>query len=184
VCTGLSGEPTGNGQLRPMVDCGKQRTVHNVEVRSQNCKVRTHRTISGVPPDCPVPQEDKGLQWSTSPNPNGRLTWHALDSEQCSVRCTTRLSGVPIDSNSWNSGWGYKYPQPPPFKPSKPPTLLIQYKSKGKHSKDTIKSFNPLQAPKSTQLLSDLREDHLCFFYCSCCLDFSLLLTLILLSAL
>jgi hypothetical protein len=55
-------------------------------------------------------------------------------------------------------------PQPPPFKPSKPPALLIQYKSKGKHSKDTIKACNPLQAPKSTQLLRYLREDHLCSF--------------------
>jgi hypothetical protein len=125
-----------------------------------------------------MPQEDKGLQRSTALNTNGLLTWHTPDNEQCHVRCTTGLSGVPIDSNGWNSGWGYKYPQPPPFKPSKPPILLIQYKSKGKHSKDTIKAFNPLQAPKSTQLLRDLREDHLCFFCCSCCLDSSLLLTL------
>jgi hypothetical protein len=54
--------------------------------------------------------------------------------------------------------------QPPPFNPSKPPTLHIQYKSKDKHSKDTIKAFNPLQAPKSTQVLRDLRDDHLCYF--------------------
>jgi hypothetical protein len=83
--------------------------VNIAEVRSQNCQVRTHRTIQcaiglfGVPSDYPVPQEDKGLQWSTGPNPNGRLTWHAPDSEQCHVRCTTGLSGVPIDSNGWNS---------------------------------------------------------------------------------
>jgi hypothetical protein len=57
-----------------------------------------------------VDQEDKRLQWSTVPNPNDRLTWHSLDSEQWSVQCTTGLSGVPIDSNDWNSGWGYKYP--------------------------------------------------------------------------
>jgi hypothetical protein len=118
----------------------------------------------GVPPDCPVQQEDKGIQWSTAPKPNSLLTWQAPVSEQCHVRCTTELSDVPIDSNDWNSGWGYKYPQPPPFKPSKPPTLLIQYKSKGKHSIDTIKAFNPLQAPESTQLLRDLRGDHLCSF--------------------
>jgi hypothetical protein len=117
-------------------------------------------------------QEDKRLQRSTVPNPNGLLTWQASDSEQCHVWCTTELSGVPIDNNGWNSGWSYIYPQPPPFKQYKPPTLIIQYKSKGKHLKDTIKAFNPLQAPKSTQSLRDLREDNLCFF---CCLDCFLL---------
>jgi hypothetical protein len=34
---------------------------------------------------------------------------------------------VPIDSNDWNSGWGYKYPQPTPFKPSKHYNFSIQY---------------------------------------------------------
>jgi hypothetical protein len=100
---------------------------HKLELQSQNA------------PDCLVPQEDKGLQWSTGPNPNGQLTWHAPDNEQCHVRCTTGLSGVPIDNNDWNSAWGYKYPQPPPFKPSKTPTLLIQYKSKTIHSKTQSK---------------------------------------------
>jgi hypothetical protein len=48
--------------------------------------------------DYPVPQEDRRLQLSIASNPNDRLTWHSLDNEQCCVRCTTRLSGVPIDS--------------------------------------------------------------------------------------
>jgi hypothetical protein len=51
--------------------------------------------MSGVPPDYPVQQEDKELQRSTAPNPNGALTWHALDTEKCHVRCTTGLSGAP-----------------------------------------------------------------------------------------
>jgi hypothetical protein len=80
-----------------------------------------------IAPYCPIPQEDIILQRSIAPNPNGRLTWHSPDSEEWSVRCTTRLSGVPIDTNSWNSGWGYNYPQPPPFKPSKQSNFLIQY---------------------------------------------------------
>jgi hypothetical protein len=87
-----------NGQLRPMVDCADCNAVSRAEVKSQSAK--SERTgLSGVPPDCPVPQEDRRLQRSIAPNPNGRLTWHSPDSEQCSVRCTTRLSGVPIDSN-------------------------------------------------------------------------------------
>jgi hypothetical protein len=135
-------------------------------MHSQNSEQRSQKApdMSVVPPDFPVQQEDKILQRSTAPNPNGLLTWQAPDSEHCLVRCTTGLSGMPIDSNGWNSGWGYKYPQPPSFKPSKFSELHIQYKSKGKHSKDTIKAFNSLQAPKSTQLLRDLREHHLCSF--------------------
>jgi hypothetical protein len=91
-----------------------------------------------------VPQEDKRLQRSTAPNTNGLLTWQAPDSEQCHVWCATGLSGVPIDINGWNSGWGYKYPQPPPFKQSKFSELHIQYKRKSiyskTHSKDQILS--------------------------------------------
>jgi hypothetical protein len=124
----MSGEPI---EQRPTAPNGRLRCHMNSEqCASQKSEQRSQNT-----PDCPVPQEDKRLQRSTAPNPNGLLTWHALDSEQCHVRCTTRLSGVPIDSNGWNSGWGYKYPQPPPFKPSKFSELHIQYKSKSIHSK-------------------------------------------------
>jgi hypothetical protein len=106
--TGLSGETMEQRSTSPMVDCG---AVWPSEVRRQS--VMSDRTgLSGVPPDCPVPQEDRRLQQSTAPNPNDRLTWHSPDSEQCSVRCATWLSGVPINSNDWNSGWGYKYPLP------------------------------------------------------------------------
>jgi hypothetical protein len=100
--TRLSSEPTEQRST----DC---RAVNRAEVRlqSQNalyCPV-CHRT---KPPDCPVRQENRRLQRSTAPNPNGRLTWHSPDSEQCGVWCTTGLSGVPIDSNvsqRLRSGW-------------------------------------------------------------------------------
>jgi hypothetical protein len=132
----------------------KKRTVQTSEVRA----AKSERTgLSGAA------REQKTSTVNHS-KPNGLLTWQAPNSEQYPVRCSTGLSSVPINSNAWNSGWGYKYPQPPLFRLSKPPTLLIQYKSKGKHSKETIKAFNPLQAPKSIQLLRDLREDHVCSF--------------------
>jgi hypothetical protein len=137
-----------NGQLRPMVDYGEQWTAQKSEVRTAKSE---HIGLFGVPPDCPVPQKDKGLQRSTAPNPNGLLTWHAPDNEQCHVLCTTRLSGVPIDSSSWNSGWGYKYPQPPPFKPSKFFELHIQNKSKSIHSKTHSK--DKILSKPQTQLI-------------------------------
>jgi hypothetical protein len=56
----------------------EQWTTQKLEVRT----AKSERTeLSGVPPDCPVPQEDKGLQQSTAPNPNGQMTWHAPDNE-------------------------------------------------------------------------------------------------------
>jgi hypothetical protein len=104
----------------------------------------------------------------------------------------------PSTTTAWIVVGAINTPQSPPFKPSKLLTLLIQYKSKRIHSKDTIqashsshsiqeqrihskdtiKASNPLQAPKSNQVISDLREGDLCFFCCSCFLDCFLLLTL------
>jgi hypothetical protein len=127
---GLSGVPPdcpvrqrSNGQLRPMVDCADYRAVYNTKVRSQSAKSKhtglsvCHRTVRC----CKRTKDFNGQQLQT------QRTWHSPDSEWCSVRCTTGLSSVPIDSNGWNSGWGYKYPQPPPFKPSKHCNFLIQY---------------------------------------------------------
>jgi hypothetical protein len=111
--------PRSNNQLRQRSTA--QQSNHQRPEDSLRCQIA---------PDCPVQQEDKRLQRSTALNPNSQLTWHSPDSEQWSVRCTTGLFGVPIDSNSWNSGWGYKYPQPLPFKPSNHTNLFIQYKSK------------------------------------------------------
>jgi hypothetical protein len=140
VCTGqCSVSQRSNGQMRQqwtaMLD--QQCTVQKSEVRlrSQNA------------PDCPVQLEDKGLQRSTAPNPNGQMTWHAPNTEQCHIRCTTGLSGVPSTSTARIVVGAINTLQPPPFKSSKFSELHIHCKSKGKHSKDTTKAFNQLQAP-------------------------------------
>jgi hypothetical protein len=96
----MSGEPME--QRSPV----RQRDYVNsksTQCRSQmsGCEVRTHRT-------CPVQLQDKGFQRSTAPNPNSVLMWHVPDSQQCSIRCTTGLSSVPIDnklSQRLESGW-------------------------------------------------------------------------------
>jgi hypothetical protein len=113
-------------------------------LRSQNAL-----DMSGVSPDCPVQLQDKELQQSTVPNPNGQLTWHALDTEQCPVRCTTGLFGVPSTTttrivvgaiNTLN----HLHSSHPSFS-----ELNIQYKSQRLHSKthsiDQILSKPPNQ---------------------------------------
>jgi Ca2+-dependent lipid-binding protein len=55
-------------------------------------------------------------------------------------------------------------PQPPHSWASKFSELLIQYKSKVNHSKTYSKHSIHSKFPKSTLVLRDLREDHLCSF--------------------
>jgi hypothetical protein len=146
-----------------MVNCAQQTSAVNSEKCTvQMSEVRAAKSectrLSGVPPDCPVLQEDKGLQRSTARNPNGLLTWQAPDNEQCHVRCTTGLFGVPSAATTRIVVVAINTPQPPPFKPSKffsPSHSIQEQKPSLQH---TIKRSNPLHASKSTQLLSDLRE--------------------------
>jgi hypothetical protein len=55
--------------------------------------------LSGVPPDCPVPQEDKASNGRPAPSPNGRLTWrrtgHCLVAHR-TVRCALRQQTSPM----------------------------------------------------------------------------------------
>jgi hypothetical protein len=120
-------------------------------MRSQKSEQQSQNTpdMSGVPPDCPVTVEDIRLQQSNAPNPNDVLTWHAPDSEQYPVRCTTGLSGAPSTTTARIVVRAINTPQPPPFKSSKFSELHIQYKSKRLHSKtqsiDQILSKPPNQ---------------------------------------
>jgi hypothetical protein len=82
--TGLSGAPTEQRSTSPTVDCN---TVWPSEVRA---RLQSQNTS-----DCPVPQEDKGIQRSIAPNPNGRLMWHALESDLYCVRCAHRQQSQP-----------------------------------------------------------------------------------------
>jgi hypothetical protein len=79
-----------NGNPRQRLTAKVNSAQSEVRAGSQNAP-----DMSGVPLDYLVQLQDKKLQWSTARNPNGVLTWHALDSERCSVRCLTGLSGAP-----------------------------------------------------------------------------------------
>jgi hypothetical protein len=166
VCTEhCSVSQRSNGQLRQrlttMYSKSEQCASQKSELRSQNA------------PDCPVTQKDKGLQWSTAPNANGQLTWHAPDCPMCPSTTTAEIVVRAINTT-----------QPPHS--SHPSLLHFSFNTRAKANTPKTQSkrwiYSKLQ--KSTQLLKDLREDQLCFFCCSCCLDCFLLLTLIPLSAL
>jgi hypothetical protein len=65
--------------------------------------------LSGVAPDCPVPQEDKAPTVESALNPHGWVTWWRTGQGTVPVWWHTGLSGAPIASslpNGYQSGWG------------------------------------------------------------------------------
>jgi hypothetical protein len=105
-------------------------------------------------PDCPVQLEDKRLQQSTTPNPNGYADVARTGQCTMTVWWRTGLSGAQIASRiqpAVRSGWeDINTPQPPHSLPSKHSKFFIHCKSKIPTLQDTIKAINPLKAPKST----------------------------------
>jgi hypothetical protein len=104
----------------------------------------------------------QGFQRSTSSKPQ-RARWrgtHRIVNSDClvhhrTVRCAHRQQSQPT-TRKWLEA--INTPQPPPFKASKFSEVLIQYKSNSILSKTQFQRSNPLQVPKSTQPLSDLRK--------------------------
>jgi hypothetical protein len=68
--TGLSGELAGDDYLRATVDCKSTGQVNSAATEVRAAKSEGTR-LSGVAPDCPVPQEDKAPTVDRAPNPNG-----------------------------------------------------------------------------------------------------------------
>jgi hypothetical protein len=81
-CTSKATANSRNGRLW-RVNSACQKSEHKSEV---------HRTVSGVAPDCPMPQEDTIDRVRT-------LTVGWRDGAPDSVRWCTGLSGAPIDSS-------------------------------------------------------------------------------------
>jgi hypothetical protein len=72
-------------------DCYGFRTS---ESQRQSATVRSHRTVQCATGLSCAPQ--------SAENPNGRLTWHAPDNEQCSVWCAPDCPVCPSTENSPN----------------------------------------------------------------------------------
>jgi hypothetical protein len=134
---GYSATVDSNGNLKSATVCGQF-------AQSQSRRQKAHRTVNS---DCLV--HYRTVRWPRlselqRSNPNGWVTWltHRTVSggaPDCPVRPST--AAFP---NGWFGGWGYKYPQPPPFEASKFPAICIQYTSSRLHSKTQNKSSNPL----------------------------------------
>jgi hypothetical protein len=73
------------------------------EVRAESQR-RTR--LSGVAPNCPVPQEDKAPMVDFAPNPDGWVTWRRTGQPTVPVRWRTGLSGAPIDNSLPNGLFG------------------------------------------------------------------------------
>jgi hypothetical protein len=135
--TGLSGAPSGATTISATVDCTVPWQSYSSWQKSEQAP-EAHQTVNSA---CPVRHRPVrcGTGLSGAPrcqnsngrnrqNPNGWVTWLA----HRTVRCAHRQQPNP---NGWFGGWGYKYPQPPPFKVSKFFSNCIQYKSSRLHSK-------------------------------------------------
>jgi hypothetical protein len=129
---GLSGVPSdcpvrqqSNCQLHPTVDCVDCGAVYSTEVSLQRQDApdypMCHQTVR-----CSKKTNDFNGQPLQTPT----IGW-------CSTHQTVNngVSGVHINSNGWNSGWGYKYP----------PTTTIQYIQAFQLSHSILEQNNRLQ---------------------------------------
>jgi hypothetical protein len=62
-------------------------------------------------------------------------------------------SGVPIDNNDWNSGWGYKYLPTTTIQAIQALQLPHSILEQKNTLQNTIKASNPLQVPQSSQVI-------------------------------
>jgi hypothetical protein len=78
--------------------------------QSQSRRVRgvpdSKQHLSGVAPDCLVPQEDNGANGRLLLNPNGWVTWQRTGQPTVPVQWRTGLSGATIDSSLPNGFFG------------------------------------------------------------------------------
>jgi hypothetical protein len=156
--TGLSGAPAEQRLLR--ANGRLQRAVNALQcAQKSEQSQKAHRTVNS---DCPV--HHRTVRWPSCQKlqrlePNGRVTWleHRTVSggaSDCPVRHATTAS-----TNGSFSGWGYKYPNHPPFIVYKfsaftPHTRAIAFNTRYKQE---IKS-SPKSKDNSNQIVTSERE--------------------------
>jgi hypothetical protein len=106
--TGLSGVPAEQQLSAPTVDSAQMNSMLQCRAEVRAAKLEGIG-LSGVAPDCPMPQENKASNGRPAPNPNGWVTWWRTGQGTVPIRWRTRLSGAPIASslpNGYGSSWG------------------------------------------------------------------------------
>jgi hypothetical protein len=101
-----------NGYLRQRLTLTEGIVQHSTAQKSEQRSQRG-TGLSGVAPNCPVPQEDKASNGRPAPNPNGWVTWRRTRQGTVLVRWRTKLFGAPIASNrpnGYGSGWVLQIP--------------------------------------------------------------------------
>jgi non-ribosomal peptide synthetase component F len=128
---------TATSRQRSSAEDIKCATVRGCARRSQSTRQKAHRTVSRT---CPVhhrtvrwPKRQK-LQWSES---NGRVTWLAHRTVSGGAPDYPVRHATAASTNGSFGGWGYKYPNHPPFIASKfsaftPHTRAIAFNTRHK----------------------------------------------------
>jgi hypothetical protein len=88
-----------------MVDCKSTDEVNSAAVEVRAAKSEGTK-LSGVAPNCPVPQGDKAPTVDFALNPSGWVTWRRTGQPTVPVRWRTGLSGTPIASSLPNDYFG------------------------------------------------------------------------------
>jgi hypothetical protein len=110
--------------------------------------------MSGAAPDCPVPLEDKGSYGRLRQNPNGWMTWLAHRTVRCAHRQQPPPTVVLVVE-------GYKYPQPPPLKPSQAFNTLHSIQEQSATLQDTNQRHRSDQSPQfNSSALGLVRGSH------------------------
>jgi hypothetical protein len=129
------------------------------EVRAQKSEVTRHvrcgTGLSGIAKEQRVPTVNSSKLQRARWRGAYRTVNSGCPVRHRTVRCAHRQQSQ-LTARKWLEA--INTPQPPPFKASKFSEILIQYKSNSIHSKTQFQRSNPLQVPKSTQPLRDLRE--------------------------
>jgi hypothetical protein len=95
-CTNGAMANSRNGRLCKGYSALQCTTEVRAEVRDAP---DSEQDLSGMAPDCPVPQEDNASNGQLLPNPNGWVTWRRTRQPTVPVRWHTGLSAAPIDSS-------------------------------------------------------------------------------------